>query len=48
MTLKVIEKEFDSECLKNKTNKIDIDNVKNIIKNEFQNIKIYIYISEFI
>lgn len=47
-TFKVIEKEFDNECLKNKTNKLDTDNIKNIIKNEFQDRKIYNYISELI
>ena len=47
-TFKVIEKEFDSECLKNKTNKLDIDVIKNIIKYEFQNRHIYNYISELI
>ena len=47
-TFKVIEKEFDNECLKNKTFKLDIDVIQNVIKNEFQDRKIYNYISELI
>ena len=48
LTFKMIKKEFVSECQKYKSNRLDKDTFKNIIRNEFDNRKIYNYVSEMI